>query len=204
MGIEANLTNEKIIEGFKSNNNEILILIYKNYYPVVERMIVYDYNGRAEDAKDIFQDALLTVYSALCTEPPLIIEFKFFTFLVSICRRRMIDKIRTGRIHVRLESAKAMESAPDVLRTITHEDRVRLIEKHFKELGEKCREILRMFLKGYSVSEVTLKLNMSNDQVTKNRRLKCKKELFVKIYNDPLLKELIDGKPWNIREIPKW
>lgn len=204
MGYGTDMTNDKIIEGLKSNSSEVLNFIYQNYYPVIEEIILYKYYGNKDDAKDIFQDGLLTAYSALMADPPLILQYKFITFLIAVCKRRMIDKIRTTKKKLIIDEHIEIESDTNIIDYITNEDRKRLIEKHFSQLGEKCKALLRLFLEGHSITEVTLELDMSSEKFTKNKRLRCKKELFKKIYNDPLLKELSDGKPWTIREIPRW
>ncbi|PKP22533.1 MAG: hypothetical protein CVU05_03515 [Bacteroidetes bacterium HGW-Bacteroidetes-21] len=199
------ITNDVIIEGIRTKNSSIISYIYKNYYPIIENIILTQYHGSVAQAKDIFQDALLTVYTATTGEVPLKINYTFITFLSTICKRRMIDEIRKSKKETReIEFDCILNDEPNICDLIIEEDKVRLFEKHFTKLGEKCREILSMFLEGLSIKEITCKLNMSSDQFTKKRRLQCKISLFKRIFEDPTLKELINGKPWSIREIPRW
>lgn len=199
------LTNEEIIDGIRTKDSSVCSYIYKNYYPVIEKIILSQYQGTVAQAKDIFQDALMTVFTAAAGDIPLKIDYSFITFFSTICKRRMIDEIRKSKKLIRENKFDAVENDdPMICDIIIEEDKVRLFEKHFTQLGQKCKELLTLFLEGLSIREITCKLNMSSDQFTKKRRLQCKISLFKKIYEDPSLKELINGKPWTIREIPRW
>lgn len=201
----ASFSNEEIIDGIKCRNEAVLNYIYYNFYPEIEYIILNQYNGTIAHAKDVFQDAMLTIYTASCAEPPLKIQYSFITYLATICKRRMRDELQCTKKEIQVNNYEEVEdSDPTINERIIEEERVRLFEKHFNLLGEKCAELLTLFFEGYSIKEITERLNMSSIQFTKNRRLQCKNILFKSIYHDPTLKELINGKPWTIREIPRW
>jgi RNA polymerase sigma factor (sigma-70 family) len=201
----SNYSNEEIIAGIRSSDKLVLSYIYRTCYPVIERIILNEYRGSVEQAKDVFQDALLTLFTASSSDPPLKITHSFITYLTIICKRRMIDEIRENKKEfLGYDINEFVDDCPSIIDYMQEEDRIRIYEKHFQELGEKCRELLTLFLEGHTVAAITTMLSMSSEQFTKNRRLKCKRSLFKRIYDDPTLKELINGKPWTIREIPKW
>jgi len=197
-------TCEEILKGIKEQNKEVLLYIYQAYYPIVESIIINQFNGNREQAKDLFQEALCTIYTTLVNTLNFKLQYKFITFLATICKRRMIDEIRKKK---KLKYELKLDDYEDdnyISALIEKEERIKLYEKHFNKLGEKCKTILQMFIHGYSIKQVLAKLNMSSEQFVKKRKLQCKISLFRSIYKDPILKELINGKPWTIREIPRW
>lgn len=206
MGNKSFYSNEQIIDGIVSNNTSIMDFIYQEYFPVVENIIRNKFYGSKEDAKDIFQDALIVLYRGACSSPPLKIKYSFFTFFATICKRKMIDQIRKNEkfVHYENEDDLPTESEKEILELIHKAEKIKLYKKYFFELGEKCQELIRLFLEDYSIAEITNMLKMSSENFTKKRRTQCKDSLFIKIYEDPQFKELINGKPWTIREIPRW
>ena len=205
MAMTSNYSNEELVEGIRCNNKTIISYIYINYYPLIEKIILNQFKGSIEQSKDVFQDALLVIYTASCGNPPLKIQKAFSTFLTTICKRKLIDEFRGTKKEVLGYNVDDFEDEePSIIDMLNKEDRIRLYEKHFNLLGEKCKELLTLFLEGHSISAITRMLKMSTEQFTKNRKLQCKISLFKRIYEDPTLKELINGKPWNIREIPRW
>jgi len=205
MNHQVNYSNEEIIDGIRCRNEEVINYIYCNYYPEIEHIIINQYNGTIAHAKDVFQDALLTIYTASCADPPLKIQYSFFTYLATICKRRMRDELQCTKKEISVYNYEELEDPdPTINERIYEEERVRLFEKHFNLIGKKCEELLTLFFEEFSIKEITEMLKMSSVQFTKNRRLQCKNMLFKSIYNDPTFKELINGKPWTIREIPRW
>jgi len=198
-------SDDELILGIKNSNKEILIFIYKNYYPKIEGVLLKQLGCNSECAKDVFQDALISIYTKVCSKQTIKIQYSFLTFLITLCKRRMIDKIRHSTFETNNHDCKdVVDEELDIIEILNKEERFRLFDKHFKQLGEKCRDILTLFLKGHTISEITIALKMSSEMFTKKRRLQCKISLFKSLYTDPELKELINGKPWTIREIPRW
>ena len=96
------------------------------------------------------------------------------------------------------------ESELEIIEFINKAKRIKLYQKHFSEIGEKCQKLLNLALDGYSIREITTILNFSSENYTKKRKTLCKESLFKKIYYDSQLKELLYGKLWDIRKIPRW
>jgi len=198
-------SNEQLIDGIRFNNPKILTFIYRHYYPMIENIIINKYKGTTADAKDVFQDSLIVIYEGAISNPPLKIEYSFFTFLATLCKRRMIRKIHRNVNFVSYESEDELlqDSESEISELINKAERIKLYQKHLNEIGEKCRELIKLVLEGYSIKEITKKLNFSSENYTMKRRTQCKDELFKKIYFDSQLKELIN-EPWTIRKIPRW
>lgn len=198
-------SSDGILEGIRNHNKEVLQFIYNNCYPLIKNIIIKHFYGSEDQAKDVFQDALLTIYTGVTTDPPLKIQHNFIAFLTTVCKRRMIDEMRKNKNEIHDLEIDWMEDSDDTINDlIVREEKARLFEKHFYRIGERCRKLLSLFFEGHSIKEITCMLKMSSERFTKLRRFQCKVLLFKSIYKDSKLKELIDGKPWTIREIPRW
>lgn len=207
-------SNEQLIDGIKSHNHKIISFIYQHYFPMIRNIIKKNYKGTVEDAKDVFQDSLIVIYEGVMSEPPLKIQYSFFNFLAILCRRKMIGITRKRYITVTYENeyeppieseiSKSEILELEILELIKKTERIKLYQKHFNEIGEKCQKLIKMVLEGFTIKEITIKLDFINENYTKRRRNQCKESLFKKIYFDSQLKKLINGKPWTIREIPRW
>jgi RNA polymerase sigma factor (sigma-70 family) len=206
IGMNNSYSNEQLLEGIKLNDYNILTFIYQYYYPMIEPIIMKRYGVDIDDAKDVFQDALIVIYEGVCSDSPLKINYSFFTFIATICKRNMFNKTRNKLKMVQYENEEKHPAIDDseIFELIEKADRIRIYKKHFNDLGEKCRKLLTLVLKEVSIKEITSFFNFQSENFTKKRRNQCKESLFKKIYNDPQLKELINGKPWTIREIPRW
>ncbi|HEY1009614.1 MAG TPA: sigma-70 family RNA polymerase sigma factor, partial [Daejeonella sp.] len=52
----------EVIFGILNGSKETLNRLYKSYFPMILQMIVSN-NGNEDDAKDIFQEAVIVLYS---------------------------------------------------------------------------------------------------------------------------------------------
>jgi len=57
-------SDEEIILGIQQGNNLAVQQLYKLYYPTVAKMIINN-NGNAEEAQDIFQEAVMVLYDLI-------------------------------------------------------------------------------------------------------------------------------------------
>ena len=76
---------EKIILELKKGNHKVFKLLYQ-YYPMISNMIKKN-NGSEEDAKDVFQDAIIIFYKK-CLEPQFKLTARISTFLYAIAQKK--------------------------------------------------------------------------------------------------------------------
>ncbi|MDQ1152448.1 RNA polymerase sigma factor (sigma-70 family) [Sphingobacterium zeae] len=82
---------EQIIEGIKDGNSFAIDAIYKRYYPSISHMILQN-NGREDEAKDIFQEAVIVLYDKV-SKGNFELSSKLKTYLYSICRRLWLKQL---------------------------------------------------------------------------------------------------------------
>jgi DNA-directed RNA polymerase specialized sigma24 family protein len=91
-----------------------------------------------------------------------------------------------------------------LLEDIINAERRSIFIKHFNGLNPDCQKIIKLFLKGLMISEITKIMGFSSEQHTKNRRFRCKKVLIEKILQDPYFKELTNERFGKDYQIPRW
>ncbi len=89
--IVKKFTKEEIIHGFKSKNSSIINSVYQDIYPTVESYISSN-NGGAEDASDIFQDAMKYIFEKARINK-LFIRENVNAFIISVCKYQWLSKL---------------------------------------------------------------------------------------------------------------
>jgi RNA polymerase sigma factor (sigma-70 family) len=145
-----------------------------DHYPLVEKMI-YRSGGTRHDAKDIYQEAMIILYNK-AQEENFILTAKLSTYLFSVCRFLWMDetkkrgKMPTGTFSE--ENDPGLQE--DISLDIEKEKKMQLAEKAIASLGEKCREILRLFyFDKKSMEEIARLLGYSSENTAKNQKYKC-------------------------------
>jgi len=196
-------SNEKIIEGILSNNSKILQYIYSENFSKVKQYICT--NGGSEDeAADVFQESILVIFEKARKEK-LVLRVKFSTYLYAVAKIVWMAYLRKNRRE--LEDGYFVELETDygigeVDKYIIENERYKLVWRYFENLSKDCQTIIRLFLDGKSIEEVTQLMNYTSEQHTKNRRLRCKESLIKKIMADPKYKELCNE--FKIDKINRW
>ena len=168
------MEDQKIIQLLREKNQDSAFLkLYKNY-PSVEKLI-RSKGGTKEDAKDIFQEALLVFYEKVNTS-----DFKLTstisTYLYSVCRFLWKDQMNKRKINTTtLENenfSSDMES--EMLLYWEKEDKFKQIENALSQLGEKCLKILTLFYyKKVRMKIIAQQLGLTSEKAAKTQKYKC-------------------------------
>lgn len=164
------MKDHEVLERVSRGDEAALDYLYKKHYKMMTR-IVLNNNGTEDEAKDVFQDALL-VFWQKAVSGKLVLTSKISTYIYSICLnlwRKELD--RKGRL-----------SSEEVEQTTYQEyeknERIKIITDCINQLGDTCRRILTYhYFDGLSMSDIADKLNFANTDTAKTKKYKCKKKL---------------------------
>lgn len=174
------------IEGIRVGDKRVLNEIYKKFYARTQYMVVRN-SGTEEDARDLFQEALVAVYDRVSGRP-LELTCKFSTFLYSICRNLWLKQLRKRNVHfIDVTDADAEDALPqeDELEEVTlWHDRYQLYMKKFAEIGEQCRKLLLRFMQGADMKTIAAEFGFASEAYAKKRKFKCKEQLIHRIMED--------------------
>jgi RNA polymerase sigma factor (sigma-70 family) len=181
----------KIIEGIRKQDDDIIRYIYKTIYPVIEHL-VRENKGNKEDAKDLFQEALIIVFKKIKNEG-LVLTCTFSTFFYSVCAYQW-HKILRKRKNLPIWYVNSFDgyiSTPGLNEKIERK-KMKLYDFHFNRLSKDCQKILKLHFSGVPIAEIMKKMGYTSKEHTMDRKYRCKKSLFKRIENDQIFKELQD------------
>ena len=197
-------TDIEIITGIQNQNSNVVLFVYQKNFKSVKYYVEKN-SGTDKDAEDVFQDAMILLFNKI-QEGNLELKCSVHTYLFSIVKILWLSQLK--RREIRKTSSEDCDSFisenENILDTILQTERKTLFIKHFNELTEDCQKIIKYFLKGISISEITNLMGFSSEQHTKNRRFRCKKSLIEKILQNPHYKELTNGTVGENYQIPRW
>lgn len=165
---------QQLLQGLALNDRKAIEAIYKQHYNMVQALILNN-NGTPDDARDIFQEAMIVLYEKVKTgsfELNCLIK----TYLYSVCRRLWLKRLsQLQRISPEVE--KLEETVPVEEDLDLHEQKdidFQLMERSMKNLGEPCKSLLEAYyLQKKSMVEIAVSFGYTNADNAKNQKYKC-------------------------------
>ncbi len=181
---------QRILAGIFSNDlNAIIHQLYKQYSGMVIAYIITN-QGSQQDGEDVFQEALIAFIN-LVKSGKFRGEASLQTTFVSISRNIWLNEQRKRKsLDTRgklFENARQQEADPASL----------LLQREISEqflslmarLGDSCKSLLTMvYYENLSNKEILERTHYESEQVIRNKKYKCMKELTELIKDNPTLK----------------
>jgi RNA polymerase sigma factor (sigma-70 family) len=164
------MKDEEVLDRIHRGDEKALDYLYRKHYRMMIR-IVLNNSGTEEEAKDIFQDALI-VFWQKATSGNLVLTSKISTYLYSICQNLWRKELeRKSRL---VHEAKDSPIAP----VEDLEERSHIIRQCIAELGDTCRKVLTYYyFDGLSMDVIAERMGFASTDTAKTKKYKCKKRL---------------------------
>jgi len=181
----------------KKELDNAILFIYQQYAETVSSFIKSN-GGNQQDADDIFQETIVTFIDVVKNNK-FRMEAGIKTFLVAIARniwyKELKKKERAGYREKLYEKDRGINEM-DVSQEIGDREVKRELREMLGKLGEPCRKILMLFYyENLPMKDIVQHLHYENEQVVRNKKYKCLKELTELVKANPLIagqiKELI-------------
>ncbi len=164
------MKDKEIFERICSGDEKTLEYLYKKYYRMMTKMVISN-SGSEQEAKDIYQDALV-VFWQKAVSGNLVLTSKISTYIYSICQnlwRKELDRKK----RLTNEEKDSIEYAQH-----DKQERAKIINKCIHQLGDTCRKILMYYyFDGLSMQDIADQLGFANTNTAKTKKYKCKKKL---------------------------
>ena len=82
---------QEIIDGILNGSSVVLDRLYQLYFPMVVKLVTRN-NGTEDDAKDIFQEALMVLYDKI-QRKDLTLSSSFKTYLYAVCKNLWLKSL---------------------------------------------------------------------------------------------------------------
>jgi RNA polymerase sigma factor (sigma-70 family) len=167
---DKEMSEQELFERIKGSDEKALEYLYKKYYRMMTKLVITN-SGTEEEARDVFQDALI-VFWQKAKSGNLVMTAKISTYIYSVCQnlwRKELDRKK------RLSNEE--KDSPVSLDMETPE-KEKIIAKCLDQLGETCRKVLTYYyFDEMSMQEIADKLGFANTDTAKTKKYKCKQKL---------------------------
>ncbi|MEO1051271.1 MAG: sigma-70 family RNA polymerase sigma factor [Bacteroidota bacterium] len=164
------MKDKEIFDKICCGDEKALEFLYKKYYRMMTKLVISN-SGTEQEAKDIYQDALI-VFWQKATSGNLVMTSKISTYIYSIClnlwRKELDRKKRLSN-----EEKDSTEYQDN-----DKKEREKIISQCINQLGETCKRVLMYYyFDGLSMQDIAEKLGFANTNTAKTKKYKCKKKL---------------------------
>lgn len=189
MEVVKNYTDSELLEALRSGRgmNPVLKFLYRQNFEVLKVYIVQN-SGSEQDAEDIFQEVLVSFIELVRLE-----KFRgdssVKTFLYALTRNTWLNELkRKGRADVReMKFEKAKDTIDeDAAQKIAGRESRKEVMDVVEKLGEQCKKILlAYYYEDRSMKEIVDIAGYDSEQVVRNKKYKCLKQLEQMLTADP-------------------
>lgn len=184
--------NEKILGIIQKDTQVIESLM--NEMQVSIRWYVKKRGGTIQDAEDLMQDTMTSLFK-MCKDEDVILNKTVEDYFFGIAKRIWHNhyKRNVKKAFRNEEYAEVFKETKNIdnyiLENIHRNNRLKVYKNYLNRLNTNCKEIFEMLNSGFSLEEISIKLDYTMNFMYK-KHWRCKKELFEKIKSDPNYNEL--------------
>ena len=186
--MEPKASDDVIVTGIRTGSiDQVVKALYHQYAGAVAAYIVGN-GGSQQDADDVFQETLVA-FIDLVRKDKYRGDAQVKTLLIGIGRNIWINEIKKKKS---LDQRGAVYEKGKGLQEADGSDwlQERALRQRFHhligQLGDSCRTILTLFYyDNKSFREIVSETGYENEQVVRNKKYKCMKDLAVLIQQDP-------------------
>jgi len=168
------------IAHIKSEPNKALATLYARTRNEAVSWINNTFGLQGDDAKEIYQDAIIILYNNVLQGKIVSLESNIKTYLFGICRFRVYEYFR--------DKKKILVKDDNFMVDIILEDEVEYKEElesnisqmymHLNTIGDPCRSILQLYyFEKMDMTSIGDLLGYKNSETVKNLKYKCIKRL---------------------------
>jgi len=163
-----------LLEGLATSDKKAVETIYKENYNMVQSLIINN-NGSSDDAKDIFQEAMIVLYEKVRLGS-FELNCQIKTFVYSVSRRLWLKRLQQQNRYA--APGDSMENVVAVEEDLEeHEQRnaeYEMMEKAVSNLGEPCKSLLEAYyLQKQNMQVIAANFGYTNADNAKNQKYKC-------------------------------
>ena len=185
--MKSELTEQALLSGLTNNDQKAIEYIYKMNFPVIQSLVVSN-NGTYDDARDIFQEAMIVLYENTRSES-FVLTCQIKTYVYSICKRLWLKRLQyNNRFTTQVDS---LEETVPVEEDIENQEKRNadfvIMDRAMGSLGEPCKGLLEAYyLQKKSMQAIADSFGYTNAENAKTQKYKCLvrlKKIFFSQYN---------------------
>lgn len=164
-----------LLKGLARSDKRSVEVIYSQNYNLVQALVVNN-NGTIDDAKDIFQEAMMVLFDK-ARSGNFELNCQIRTYLYSVARRLWLKRLSQGNRHIAdFDDTNETQIAVDS-DMADHEQKdaeFDMMHTAISTLGEPCKSLLEAFyFKNHSMQEIAENFGYTNSENAKTQKYKC-------------------------------
>lgn len=184
----------KILHSIKTGeHSKVLSYLYETTLRKVRQYILKN-NGSKDDANDIFQDAVVILFTQVRADK-FNTSFSIDAFIYSVARNLWIDKSRRDKRFTNYDSTQQIDYISDDnshLDNLIESEKTNAMSLVFNQLDDKCKKILSYVIyEKLSMREIKDKMGYTSEDVAKTNHYRCKQYLSKIVKSSPELVKLL-------------
>jgi len=165
---------QELLKGLARSDKKAVETIYRENYNMIQVLVVNN-NGSADEAKDIFQEAMIVLYEKV-RSGTFELNCLIKTYVYSVSRRLWLKRLQQlNRYSPGLENIDGAVPVEDEVEE--HEKRnveFEMMNKAINSLGEPCKSLLEAYyLQKRKMQEIAANFGYTNADNAKNQKYKC-------------------------------
>jgi RNA polymerase sigma factor (sigma-70 family) len=175
------------------DDNKVIPLLYKEILPNVNKYICNN-SGSKDEAKDIFQEALILFYRQVIEGVFNESKYKVHGYIYTLSRNLWINECKKKNRMIRIDEHSDFEiiQEENILDLLMADERESEIKQVFSLIGDKCLEILSYsFFHKFSMRDIAEKMNFTSENAAKTAHYRCKHKLMEIIEGNEHFEKLI-------------
>jgi RNA polymerase sigma factor (sigma-70 family) len=191
MELHRTFDDATLLQALRSNANpdEAIRHLYRTQYNLT-KIYIQQNSGSEEDAEDIFQEVICS-FIDIVKKDKIRGESSVSTFLYALTRNTWLNELKKrDRAKIRDEKFEKQKdtTGPDVSHFIANRETNNQLMQLVNSLGETCKQILLAFyFENLAMKDILKNLAYENEQVVRNKKYKCLKQLEQTIMSNPQL-----------------
>ena len=140
--LKAEYNEQALLKGLANNDSKSVDTLYKSHFPMVQHFVINN-NGSFDDAMDVFQEAMITLYEKVQTDS-FTLTCQIKTYLFSICKHLWLKRLQEmGRYNAPLSSEEESVSVEVDMEEFNKKDAAfAIMDRALNSLGEPCKSLL--------------------------------------------------------------
>ncbi len=172
--MKQEINEQALLQGLARNETKAVETIYRENYNSIQALIINN-NGSADDAKDIFQEAMIVLYEKV-RSGAFELNCQIKTYVYSVSRRLWLKRLQQlNRYSAPVENLESLVPVEDEIEA--HEQRnleFDMMNKAISSLGEPCKSLLEAYyLQKRNMQDIAASFGYTNADNAKNQKYKC-------------------------------
>lgn len=165
-----------LLDRIRRGDEEALVDLYRANRPPVRSLVTRN-GGTGDDAEDILQEALVTLWERVRTGH-FTYQARLGTFIYATARNMWLRRLARGRREVRGAGIDPPSDDASPLDLIIESEEAAIVRGALERLGEPCKKLLLLFYwEEETMESIASRMGMANADTVKSRKYQCKKAL---------------------------